>query len=353
MPTSNHEDNTGHICAHSFDYDGCMAIFNHFKFSSSDWEICISRIHVIAEILNSALKEDVEQILLLNGSARQSARHDIYCRIYFFDRNGSDSGSAFYFLTELEKYLKLSMKKKFVVEQEREKYAAKIKIVSFLMSDLRDKGAHDRNFNIAINSPCFDKLYSEKDELVTVYNTSTDIIKGDETKISLVYAQMQKLASENENKSITFHFYDDSYSIISDLFFAYSYNLDLIPKNVKLFIHCYPLSIYSYTQVPEKNFSFQGTGTADKNYTENSQSLRDLLNSNLSQNLGLFGRSNALQKALDTFSKKLKDDYLKVMNSESQTTSSTDICAPGFFGFKNPSGDPMAFSIGRQFRGYS
>lgn len=56
----------------------------------------------------------------------------------------------------------------------------------------------------------------------------------DESKVSLLFAQMQLASMQNPNDDIVFNFYDDRQDIVEGLQKFYTEHPELIPKNVTL-----------------------------------------------------------------------------------------------------------------------
>jgi hypothetical protein len=82
----------------------------------------------------------------------------------------------------------------------------------------------------------------------------------DETKLSLVYAQMHKLAAENPNEAIEFAFYDDRVDILGSLETYFKQNPRSIPSNVTLSLNHYDGA------KAEVLFNLKGEGTIDEDY---------------------------------------------------------------------------------------
>lgn len=87
----------------------------------------------------------------------------------------------------------------------------------------------------------------------------------DETKATILYAQMHKIAQEHPDENIEFHFYDDrGLNFIADILEIlekfYKSHPDLIPKNVTLNLHHYAgAKVTSFEPI-------KGTGFIDTNY---------------------------------------------------------------------------------------
>jgi len=84
----------------------------------------------------------------------------------------------------------------------------------------------------------------------------------DKKKISLLYMQIHKVASENHTESpITFNFYDDKEIILEDLLLFFTREKSLIPRNVTL-------KLYQYKHAEKVKLleSVKGEGKIDTDY---------------------------------------------------------------------------------------
>ena len=84
----------------------------------------------------------------------------------------------------------------------------------------------------------------------------------DETKATILYAQIHKVATEHPNDEITYDFFDDRQDILDSLSTLFSQYPALLPKNVTVRMYRYaggPVSLHA---------QIQGTSDIDVNYRE-------------------------------------------------------------------------------------
>ena len=86
---------------------------------------------------------------------------------------------------------------------------------------------------------------------------------ADSSLLSVVYAQMHRMAAENPDADITYDYYHGNTDILGDLAYFFAANPDLIPRNVKLRLHHYAGD--DIIHLPAQ----QGTGDVDFNYHQN------------------------------------------------------------------------------------
>lgn len=91
----------------------------------------------------------------------------------------------------------------------------------------------------------------------------------DESKVSVLYAQIHKTALENPNEEIEFEFYDDRADILNQLKGFFN-KTDLIPKHVRLKLHQYAGG--EVKECPE----IQGTGFVDAHYKKTVKRMAEL-----------------------------------------------------------------------------
>ena len=84
----------------------------------------------------------------------------------------------------------------------------------------------------------------------------------DHTKVSILYAQMHKVASEHPETDIEFNFFDDRNDIHEALINFYLNAIDLIPKGVTLKLH-----LYNGAQL-ENLCEMKGNGIIDRHYRQ-------------------------------------------------------------------------------------
>src|SRR3990167_5813008 len=244
------------INVRSFDFDGCLFNENYTNQFSTDYEKkkliptdeleeeLIKR-HLIPcnEILVQQITEEIQKkefkkVILMVGSNRQDRHMDNGNKVRV-GRNGPlRTGSCFPALSHLCDKLNNQY------PQAREPLYS---IDPYLLSDLYNKREAGHNFNDS---------------------QSTDRAIVDKSKVSLLYAQIHRIASlqKSNNVKIIYDFYDDLYSddILEHLYVLFHANPDLIPAHVTLRLHQYA--------GPNNNkpnlFQIQGTGQIDFNYTK-------------------------------------------------------------------------------------
>lgn len=92
--------------------------------------------------------------------------------------------------------------------------------------------------------------------------------KFDMTKVSILYAQMHKIAYENPKEPIAFEFFDDKGEILGSLEHFYNKYPELMPENV-----CLRLNHYAGKNL-SKRVEIPGTGFIDSNYR---QTVKDMV----------------------------------------------------------------------------
>lgn len=95
----------------------------------------------------------------------------------------------------------------------------------------------------------------------------------DDSKILLLYAQMQKLSIEHPNKRIEYHFTDDRVDILARLYLFFEANKSLIPNNLTLHISLYqgyyPVNVLPFKSEYERaigSAKIEGLGRPNPNY---------------------------------------------------------------------------------------
>jgi len=112
----------------------------------------------------------------------------------------------------------------------------------------------------------------------------------DKTKFSLLYAQMHKMALTHVDANMDFHFYDDRPDILNVLQYAYQNSPELIPSNLKLYLHCYAMDPSLRTGGSKQAMiaKIQGAGKVDHTYGDSIKWLRDLVAKRAPQTGDLF-----------------------------------------------------------------
>lgn len=134
-------------------------------------------------------------------------------------------------------------------------------VTDYLMTDI--------NYPVIFDPFLMADIYSDLASGVSYYRGLSRFYSGhhaewqfDENKLSMLYAQMHKIASEYPDESIQFDFYDDKESIFQGLIPYFENNKKTIPSNVTL-------NLYQYWggQVFQRG-AYQGEGNIDFAYRE-------------------------------------------------------------------------------------
>ena len=218
----------------SFDFDGCLF---HTGYINSEEKSVIFSNQVFLDRIKSE-NDRYSQSIVMVGSNRQSKRVDK------LNAEIANKGSCFPAIKAISHYLDVNLD-------------------LFLLADLHGDLAYGTTFARAL----YPQAINHAEWLF------------DETKVTVLYAQLQKIALENPTEDIEFYFYDDkgcNYRVIRDdrghdrlvlcdgilewLQRFYSLHPDLIPKHVTLFLNQYSGNIV-------KPFvKIKGTGFVDANF---------------------------------------------------------------------------------------
>ena len=204
----------------SFDYDGCLADRGTDILSKN-------------EKLIKDLKENpaLDRIVFI-GSNRQSKQDD--------DKNtyGNENGSSYIHIPRISLALEATFD-------------------PFLLADVYNEASPGTAFSEATDS------------------THGPTHKGwlhDESKITLIYCQMQKIAVENPLATIDFEFYDDKEDILLGLQTFFLENKHLIPANTRL--HLYQYDGSNKVTVCEP---IAGTGRVNQQYAQTIRAFGDVV----------------------------------------------------------------------------
>ncbi|CEK10806.1 hypothetical protein [Legionella hackeliae] len=221
----------------SFDFDGCL--FHEGYVYDEDKNVIKTNRKFLEEI--KAENHKYSKNIALVGSNRQDKNTDD-ANAYNFRAPKYSKGSCFPAFLKIVEFLG-------VIKD------------TFLLADLYGDLKNGTSFTRAINQ--------------TETNHASWIF--DETKASLIYAQIHKIAVENPNDYIVFDFFDDrgnkhrSYEdILEWLNKFYESNRDMIPKNVKL-----RLNHYARGDAITPLFEIDGTGIIDSTYRETVKAMAD------------------------------------------------------------------------------
>lgn len=212
----------------SFDFDGCLFNRNYQMLTEEDRLILANSVF-IEKITKEIQSEQFEKVILMVGSNRQSLAID--------QANTGTKGSCY---PALEKLCK---------EFQSRVSPITCEIDHYLLADTYGQTPDGENFKKALQQ---DENYKYSHWLF------------DDSKLTLLYAQMHKAACDNPNATITFDFYDDRFEndILQKLAVFFDSNKDLVPHNLLLRLHHY--DGHKIKDV----INIQGEGPIDSNFKE-------------------------------------------------------------------------------------
>lgn len=225
----------------SVDFDGCLFHEAYMK-SDSPNRLIETNDKFIQHVLAEIEQGRYQQVVLMIGSARQSKIID---DINHMSKVKGGTESCYAAILNL-------------CDEIQQKLTIPCTVDRMLLADIYGDRPLGENFTKSVND--------EK------YNYSHFV--WDEYKYSIIYSQIHKIASENNNADIFYHFYDDRVSdILLYLSMFYNNNTILIPNN--LILH-----FYQYTgDVPAKSefklfedyygYSVRGQGIVDHSFIDN------------------------------------------------------------------------------------
>lgn len=214
----------------SFDFDGC--IFNrNYHHSVTQNRLIEANEKLISNLSLEMLQEQYHEIVFMVGSNRQSLDIDT-------TNAEGGTGSCYPALQQLSD------------EFQKRVSPIKCRVDQYLLADTYGKTPKGMNFQKAI----------EKDKDFNFVRWLFD-----DSKLTVLYAQIHHAATQYPDAEIVFDFYDDRYvqrDILKGLGDFFNKNPDLVPRNVKLRLHC-----YAGEEVKDVA-TIQGTGLIDTSYEE-------------------------------------------------------------------------------------
>jgi len=209
----------------SFDFDGCIF---HRTYCYAEEKDVILHNQDFLELIQEEIKALAAiQVIAFVGSNRQSFSVDFM--------NSGGKGSCFPAMQKISKHLDVTLD-------------------TFLLADIYGKREDGNSFALAMSALESGDIFKNSSEHAEW--------KPDETKMSILYAQMHRVASQYPSEEIIFDFYDDKDKILDSLYSFYEQYKELIPSNVTL-----RLNQYAGEQVLEMD-ELHGTGFIDQNYRE-------------------------------------------------------------------------------------
>jgi hypothetical protein len=277
----------------SLDFDGCFFNTKYLEALKSQplirTQAMIKENVTLIDYINSQTAA-VDSVTLMVGSNRQSNKLDMrnglkHTKYSFKSSDQTNSGSCYsameHFCKELNRQLLQSK------DEKKEKF----RVDKFLLADLYNEKEDGFSFDMALKEIAWDKIDlpahqdasgNESAELIEEHQLHPETIT-DNTKISLLYAQIHKIAaspSANITDSILFEFIDDLDTILEQISKFFSEHTDLLPKNVTLKLVQYPHKegIFLYQTI-------KGKGEIDYNYKQNVIALTKLAGFEISGDL--------------------------------------------------------------------
>ena len=211
------------IIAFSLDADGCL--FNE-KYMLYD-KVIAGNTALLSHMIRQA--EYIKQLIILVGSNRQSHHLDQ------FNSTENKTMSCFLAVEKITSCLSTKLSHQ------------NVGLDRFLMADIYHDLEAGTAFTQAID-PCHLGPHSD-----AVF---------DRSKITLLYAQIHKLANDHKGKRIIYNFYDDKYELLSGLNNFFQDHLEWIPINVKVHLH------YYIGDEPYLLVEISGTGALDRRYRD-------------------------------------------------------------------------------------
>jgi hypothetical protein len=256
------------ISEHAFDYDGCIGNYRGEKKTPGElmaeeavfWRWVKRRMH--AESTSKSRR------YVSIATARQSKSADDHCTAY------NNSTSAFPLYLAISDYLDAQLD-------------------PFLLADVRGGLTSGLSFNHAINLD---------------YHGSHADWHFDESKITIIYGRMHRLATRYPGAEISLSFYDDRRDILAGLHAFYTLNRNLLPSNLVLNLYQYVRGTSAVRQYgPVSGMTEQITGSIDFHYKKILKAVGEYLSSHQKEGIPI-GISDILMLNLGEMIQRLRRD---------------------------------------------
>ncbi|OGT44888.1 MAG: hypothetical protein A3E82_02950 [Gammaproteobacteria bacterium RIFCSPHIGHO2_12_FULL_38_11] len=270
------------IEVHSLDFDGCFGpAFKGFEKYKSMAEY---NEEFVQYLFFKHKNSDNVELKFMVGSSRQSAVSDLRAMVQQDDKGENIfSGSCF---VEIETFV--SQIKEYFNESKVD-----VSLDRFLTTDIFHERAFDSTFLQAQreNGNYLFGIY--RDEIQKLENIVPDLYRQasnicaylynynkahkilfDSGKFTLLLTQMHKIASENADADIDFHFYEDRDDILIPLYLIFNLHSELLPANLVFHPHLYITGkscLHPYLAGPIK-----GNGVIDYEYKNTAIALRKI-----------------------------------------------------------------------------
>lgn len=300
----------------SFNFDGCLFNEKYHKTYADDVMAegvydkknikNRSIIKANSKLLGAIEKTQInyDRTIIMNGSQRQSQADDRY----YLRKN--KTGSALTALQDINLYFNSDTKKKAVGK------SVPLKLDPYLLAD--SYAGWDPGYSFA--------------KAMTRKKVKHPDWKADPSCLTIVYAQIHKIAKENPHQAIVFDYYHNDGEILQNLHSFFAKNPKMMPANVKLQLH-------QYSGGPIQDLpAIIGTGSIDVEFKNTINKMRSKLKSirlyntkietsNLFEEIKKFAslgliEDKEIQNMKENFdSCKTIDDYLKFQFIAYRTTS--------------------------------
>jgi hypothetical protein len=223
----------------SFDFDGCLFNASFLDNYLKEENGFIRANQTFLDKLKIEAR-DFDQTITFVGSNRQSLEDD-------FRNSGWGKGSCFPRILEVSRYIGAD------------------KFDPFLMADIYSEKPSGSAFAKAIKKSANDYTSRAKMKL-----EEHDDWIHDKGKLTILYAQMHKVASENPGEDIEYTFFDDRDDILNGLHNFFTNYPKMIPANLKL-----NLKKYDGSEV-QPILSLKGTGKIDGRFANTVMQMADI-----------------------------------------------------------------------------
>lgn len=246
----------------SFDFDGCLF---HEGYCQSEIKDVVALNQDLLDSIKTSKQPD-EMYIVFVGSARQSRQTD---KANHLTRHNPpiQVGSCYPAIERVSEYLDA-------------------RLDPFLLADVYSGNPSGHEFRVAQEKHIPSATERQKTEIGNV-RTLDRGWAFDLSKLSIVYAQIHKIASEYPNAFIQYDFYDDREDILSNLSRYLRFFSPMLPYRVSLNFH-------QYSGVLKKNshLSAIGTGVIDGFYRKTLMRMLELARENSTEKPGVYTFSN-------------------------------------------------------------
>lgn len=216
------------ISVHAFDFDRCVFNFMYHIRKEDPQRVITQNQSLITFVTASIRQSAATKAIFMSASARQDLLGD-----EFNSKENFESGSSFTALLQLGD------------EFARQLDGVTCAVDRYLLADTYYTRAPGQTFTAAVNN---------------VGDNKNSEWLYDDSKLTIVFPHIQKIAKEHRHATIIYNFYDDKQEIINGLIKIFSQHPDLIKRGVIVRLHAYE------GKSVELKAEFVGTGGLDLDY---------------------------------------------------------------------------------------